>query len=42
MAVQTTFVLIKPDAVRRGFVGQIVACFEQKGMKIMAVRKSAD
>lgn len=38
MAIQQTFVMIKPDAVRRGLVGQIVARFEQKGMKIKAMR----
>ncbi len=35
---QQTFVMIKPDAVRRGLVGQIVARFEQKGLKIKAMR----
>ncbi len=38
MALQQTFVMIKPDAVRRGLVGQIVARFEQKGLKIKAMR----
>src|ERR1051325_11304509 len=30
--------MIKPDAVARGLVGQIVARFEQKGLKIKAMR----
>ena len=30
---QTTLVLLKPDAVQRGLVGQIVARFENKGLK---------
>lgn len=38
MAIETTFVMIKPDAVQRGLVGQIVARFEAKGMKIKAMR----
>lgn len=38
MALETTFVMIKPDAVQRGLVGQIVSRFEQKGMKIKAMR----
>jgi nucleoside-diphosphate kinase len=38
MALEQTFVMIKPDAVRRGLVGNIVARFEQKGMKIKAMR----
>lgn len=38
MALEQTFVMIKPDAVRRGLVGQILARFEQKGLKITAMR----
>ena len=38
MAVEETFVMIKPDAVQRGLVGQIVARFEAKGMKIKSMR----
>ncbi|MEA3189871.1 MAG: nucleoside-diphosphate kinase [Thermoplasmata archaeon] len=38
MAVEQTFVMIKPDAVQRGLVGQIVARFEAKGLKIKAMR----
>lgn len=38
MAIEQTFVMIKPDAVSRGLVGEIVARFERKGMKIKAMR----
>ena len=38
MALQQTFVMIKPDAVARGLVGEIVARFERKGMKVKAMR----
>ena len=38
MAIETTFVMIKPDAVQRGLVGEIVARFERKGMKVKAMR----
>lgn len=38
MALQQTFVMIKPDAVSRGLVGQIIARFETKGLKIKAMR----
>jgi nucleoside-diphosphate kinase len=38
MALETTFVMIKPDAVQRGLVGAIVQRFEQKGLKIKAMR----
>ena len=33
-----TLVLCKPDAVVRGLVGEIISRFEQKGMKIIALR----
>lgn len=38
MAIESTFVMIKPDAVARGLVGEIVARFERKGLKILAMR----
>ncbi|HET6397937.1 MAG TPA: nucleoside-diphosphate kinase, partial [Candidatus Thermoplasmatota archaeon] len=38
MAVEQTFVMIKPDAVQRGLVGEIVARFERKGLRIKAMR----
>lgn len=31
---QKTYIMIKPDAVRRGFVGRIVARFEDAGLKL--------
>lgn len=34
---QTTLVLIKPDAVRRGLVGEIVGRLERKGLVIEAM-----
>ena len=33
---QRTFVLIKPDAVRRGLVGAVLSRFEAKGLGIVA------
>jgi nucleoside-diphosphate kinase len=38
MALEQTFVMVKPDAVQRGLVGQILARFEAKGLKIKAMR----
>ena len=38
MAIEQTFVMIKPDAVRRGLVGKILARFEEKGLKVKAMR----
>jgi nucleoside-diphosphate kinase len=36
--VERTLVLVKPDGVRRGLVGSIVARFETKGLKVVAVK----
>ncbi|BAI61110.1 nucleoside diphosphate kinase [Methanocella paludicola SANAE] len=33
-----TFVMIKPDGVQRGLVGDIVARFEHRGLKIAAMK----
>ena len=33
-----TFVMIKPDGVQRGLVGEIVSRFEAKGLKLVAAR----
>jgi nucleoside-diphosphate kinase len=34
MAVETTLVLVKPDGVRRGLCGEIVARFERRGYEL--------
>lgn len=34
---QRSFVIIKPDAVARGLVGQILARYETKGLRIVAL-----
>jgi nucleoside-diphosphate kinase len=34
---ERTLVLIKPDAVRRGLVGEIISRFERKGLRIDAM-----
>ena len=36
--VERTFVLLKPDAVQRGLIGEIVSRFERRGLKITAMR----
>jgi len=36
--VQRTLVMLKPDAVHRGLVGRILARFEAKGLKIVAMK----
>ena len=34
---ERTLVLVKPDAVRRGLVGEVVGRFERKGLSIVAM-----
>src|SRR5258706_5963686 len=38
MAVERTFSIIKPDAVAKNAIGQIVARFEAAGLKVVAAR----
>ena len=38
MTKERTFVMIKPDAVQRGFVGEIISRFEKKGVKVVAMK----
>lgn len=38
MQKERTFAMIKPDAVQRGFVGEILSRFEKKGIKIVALK----
>jgi len=38
MAGERTFALIKPDGVKRGLVGEIIKRFEQRGLKIIALK----
>jgi nucleoside-diphosphate kinase len=38
MVKERTFVMIKPDGVQRGFVGEIINRFEKKGLKIVAMK----
>ena len=35
---ERTLILLKPDAVQRGLCGQILARFEQKGLKLLALK----
>ena len=38
MTLQKTLVLIKPDGVLRGIVGEIIRRFEQRGLKIVGLK----
>jgi nucleoside-diphosphate kinase len=36
--IERSLVIIKPDAVQRGLIGQILARYEQRGLKIAALK----
>ena len=38
MALESTFVMVKPDGVRRGLVGDVVSRFERKGLTLDKMR----
>lgn len=38
MAIERTFVMLKPDAVQRGISGEIIARLERAGLKIVALK----
>ncbi|AHC51074.1 nucleoside diphosphate kinase [Sulfolobus acidocaldarius SUSAZ] len=38
MTLQKTFVMIKPDGVRRRLVGEIISRFEKRGFNILALK----
>ncbi len=35
---ERTFVMVKPDGVQRGFIGEIVSRIERKGLKIVGMK----
>jgi nucleoside-diphosphate kinase len=38
MPIQSTFVMVKPDGVRRGLVGEVIGRLEGKGLQLDAMR----
>ena len=38
MAVESTLLIVKPDAVRRGLIGEVLARIERKGLRIREMR----
>ncbi len=38
LLVERTFVMVKPDGVQRGLIGEIVARFERKGLKLVGAK----
>lgn len=39
MAIERTFSIIKPDAVRRNLIGKILTVFEENGLRPVALKK---
>ncbi len=35
---ERTFIILKPDAVQRGLVGEIIGRFERRGLKLVAMK----
>jgi len=35
---ERTFIMVKPDGVQRGLVGEVIKRFEQKGFKLVAMK----
>ena len=40
-AKERTFIMIKPDGVQRGLIGQIISRFETRGFKLVAMKLTA-
>ncbi|MEN8238025.1 MAG: nucleoside-diphosphate kinase [Actinomycetota bacterium] len=38
MSVENTFVMVKPDGVARGLVGEVISRFENKGLDLVQMR----
>lgn len=36
--IQKTFVMVKPDGVHRSLIGDVIARFERKGLRLMALK----
>ncbi len=37
-ATERSFIMVKPDGVQRGLIGEIIKRFEQKGFKLVAMK----
>jgi len=38
LSIERTLVIIKPDGVRRGLIGEVISRFEKKGLRIIAMK----
>ena len=36
---QTTYIMINPDGVQRGLIGEIITRFERKGLRMVGLRQ---
>ena len=36
---ETTYVMVKPDGVQRGLVGEIIQRFERKGLQLVGLKQ---
>jgi nucleoside-diphosphate kinase len=41
MGIEQTLILIKPDGVQRGLIGEIIKRFEQRGLKIVGIKMTS-
>ena len=39
MSKEVTYVMVKPDGVQRGLVGEIVQRFERKGLQLVGLKQ---
>lgn len=39
MAIERTFIMVKPDGVERGLVGEVISRLERKGLSLERIRK---
>jgi nucleoside-diphosphate kinase len=39
MSHENTFIMVKPDGVQRGLIGEIISRFERKGLSLERIRK---
>lgn len=38
LAIEQTFIMVKPDGVQRGLVGEFISRFEKRGLKLVAMK----
>ena len=38
MEIEQTLILVKPDGVQRGLVGEIISRYEQRGLKLIGLK----